>query len=429
MVFWLIVGAMTLVTILVLAQKMLRQGHTSSGAEPTGDRKQSSDMKVYRDQLKELERDVARGTLSSQEADRARVEISRRLLEADRIAQAKEAPVNAPATTNRVMMGVVAVIIAASAFGLYWQLGTPGYQDLGRAKRIALSQEMRESRPSQAEVEADMPAWPGPPPEAPADYLELIEGLRQSVAKRPDDPRGLDLLAQHEAALGNMIAARKAMGQLIEVKGETATADDFVRQADLMVNATGGFISPEAEAMLKAALEREPRHQLARYYTGLLFAQNGRPDMAFRLWRGLLEEGPETAIWWTSVRSQIGSLAAHAGEDYSPPEAPTRPSAPTAPSAMPGLSGPTAEDIEAAKDMDAEDRTAMIQSMIEQLSERLATEGGSPEEWARLISVLGVVGNTERATAIWGEAQSLFADYPDALATVRAAAEQAGVAK
>ena len=423
MAFWLIIGATTLATILVLARKMLRPRDISAPVDEVS--KLSSDMKVYRDQLSELDRDLARGTVSPQDADRARIEISRRLLEADKAAQAKATPEDAPEGVSRLVMAVSAATIACGAVGLYWLMGSPGYQDLGREKRIAMSQEMRDSRPSQTAAEADMPPWPGPPVEAPADYLELIQGLRDAVAKNPDDPRGLDLLAQHEAAIGNMVAARTAMGHLLEVKGQSATADDYVRQADLLVNAAGGFISPEAETMLKNALERDPRHQLARYYTGLMFAQNGRPDMGFRLWRGLLEEGPDTAIWWTSVRSQIGSLAAHAGVDYTPPDAPTRPAAP----AMPGLSGPSAEDVDAAQDMSEEDRRAMIQGMIEQLSDRLATEGGTPDEWARLISVLGVVGNTERATAIWGEAQTLFAAHPEALAKVRAAAKQAGVAQ
>ena len=38
--------------------------------------------------------------------------------------------------------------------------------------------------------------------------------------------------------------------------------------------------------------------------------------------------------------------------------------------------------------------------MVNQLSERLASEGGSPEEWARLIAALGVLGEGQRAIEI-----------------------------
>ncbi|MFE3835471.1 c-type cytochrome biogenesis protein CcmI, partial [Pseudogemmobacter sonorensis] len=42
------------------------------------------DLQVYRDQLREVERDLKRGTLAAAEAERLRTEIARRLLDADR---------------------------------------------------------------------------------------------------------------------------------------------------------------------------------------------------------------------------------------------------------------------------------------------------------------------------------------------------------
>ncbi len=73
-------------------------------------------------------------------------------------------------------------------------------------------------------------------------------------------------------------------------------------------------------------------------------------------------------------------------------------------------------------------RQAFIQSMVDQLQSRLATEGGSPEEWAQLINALGVLGNRDHAIEIYTEARSVFANMPDALAAVDAAAKNAGIA-
>ena len=70
----------------------------------------------------------------------------------------------------------------------------------------------------------------------------------------------------------------------------------------------------------------------------------------------------------------------------------------------------------------------MIRGMVEGLALRLAEDGGPPEDWARLIGALGVLGETARARAIWDEARQAFADSPQALAAIRAAAERAGVA-
>jgi cytochrome c-type biogenesis protein CcmH len=82
--------------------------------------------------------------------------------------------------------------------------------------------------------------------------------------------------------------------------------------------------------------------------------------------------------------------------------------------------------MQAAEAMSADDRQAMIQGMVEGLATRLATEGGPPEDWARLIAALGVLGQTERARAILSEARTVF---PDAAmrAPIEAAAAQAGL--
>jgi cytochrome c-type biogenesis protein CcmH len=84
--------------------------------------------------------------------------------------------------------------------------------------------------------------------------------------------------------------------------------------------------------------------------------------------------------------------------------------------------GPTAEQVEAAQAMAPEDQRAMIEGMVAGLAERLATEGGPPEDWARLIGAQIVLGRTEDAAAIAAEARTVFADLPEALALIDAAA-------
>ena len=183
-----------------------------------------------------------------------------------------------------------------------------------------------------------------------------------------------------------------------------------------MINASGGYVSTEAEAALRAALEREPREPTARFYLGMFYLQVDRPDAAFRLWRDLLEESTADAPWAEPIRAQIQEVAARAGERYSLPP-PDR------------ASGPSNADMLAAEDMDPDARQQMIRGMVAGLADRLATEGGSAEDWARLITAYGVLGETDNARRIWTEAQAVFAQYPNRLTTVRTAAENAGVAE
>jgi cytochrome c-type biogenesis protein CcmH len=85
---------------------------------------------------------------------------------------------------------------------------------------------------------------------------------------------------------------------------------------------------------------------------------------------------------------------------------------------MPERRGPSAADIAAASEMSAEDRAEMIRGMVNGLSDRLATDGGPPPDWARLITALGVLGETDRARAIAAEAREVFADDAGALAVI-----------
>jgi cytochrome c-type biogenesis protein CcmH len=245
-----------------------------------------------------------------------------------------------------------------------------------------------------------------------------MERLRETVAERPDDVQGHRLLARNEAALGNFAAARAAQERVVALLGDAVTAQDLADKADLMVMAAGGFVSPEAEAVLARALEREPGNGAARYYMGLLMVQTGRGDLAFRIWDELLRASRPTDPWVLPIRAQIRDLAEVAGlRDYALPEMSEAPAAP----------GPTAEQVEAAAEMTPEERMEMIRGMVEGLSDRLATEGGPPEDWARLIGALGVLGNTEQAAAIAEEAEQVFAGNDAALALIAEARLRAGV--
>ncbi|TRW95538.1 c-type cytochrome biogenesis protein CcmI [Paracoccus sp. M683] len=410
--FWVISAAMLVVVAAAILAPILRARATAQDLAPAA----AFDLQVYRDQLREVDRDLQRGVIAAEDADRLRREIGRKVLDADR--RMTEA---APAGRAGVAWAGAAVVLAAllgGALWLYQREGVPGMPDLPLAERIAAAEAAYRSRPSQAEAAAAAPAPQRG--EIDPDYAALIEELRAAVATTPDDPQGLALLALHESRLGNLDAAIAAQRNLIEVRGAAATVEDHTMLAGLMTEAAGGLITPEAEAELARALDLNPRYPQARYMLGLLQVQNGRPDRAFPLWRDLLAEGPPDAPWAAPIRATIQELAWLAGQpDYVPPEFTT--------TAMPALPGPDADALAAAEEMTPEERQQMIEGMVAQLESRMADQGGSPEEWARLISSHAMLGNTDHARNLWSEAQTRFASQPEALAIVRAGAEQGGL--
>lgn len=410
--FWFICAALAIGVAAAILAPVLRA--RTATAQPAA----AYDLDVYRDQLREVERDLERGVIGTDDAARLRAEIGRKVLDADR-RLGEAAPAARGGTA--IAAGLALLVLLAGSAALYLREGVPGARDLPIAERLAMAQRAYEGRPSQSQAEAEAPARTDLPAADP-DYAALVEELRAAVAKTPDDPQGQALLASSEMRLGNIRAAREAQQRLVDLRGDKASAEELMQLSALMMETAGGLITPEAEQVLARALRVDPRQPQSRYLLGLLQLQNGRPDRAFPIWRKLLEEGPEDAPWIAPIRGSIADLAWLAGQpDYAPP-------APAAGAAgMPALPGPDADAMAAAGDMSPEERQQMIGGMVERLEARLAGEGGSPEEWARLISSLAVLGRVDHAREVWDEARDRFAASPEALAPVRAAAEAAGL--
>lgn len=404
--FWMLAG---LLSLLIGAALVMAAWRARDESDPAA----AYDLQVYRDQLREVEKDLARGTLTEDEAERTRTEVARRVLEADRALRAGASTRHAGRPQRiAVLVGVAAVILGA--FGLYRALGAPGYPDLPIETRIALVEQARANRPSQIEAEADTPqtAHVDPDPRR----AELVAQLRDTMATHPDDPEGLRLLAFEEARIGNYVAARTTQQHLIEVLGDAATAQERLDLAEMMFLAAGGAISPEAEALLNAVLREDRTNGAARYYVGLMYAQQGRPDLGYPIWRNLLADSEPEAPWLVPIRQQIEIVAAMAGDNISVADLP-QPPLPD----RPDQRGPSPEDVDAAGAMTPEDRQAMIEAMVEGLSERLANDGGTPQEWARLISAYIVLGQPDRARPIYQEALTAFAGSEAALDLIREA--------
>lgn len=398
--FWIAAGGMSLAVAASLIATMFqrREAKASAGAY---------DLQVYRAQLAEVDRDVAASVLAAVDADRLRLEISRRILEADRLGRGQAVLPSIGALGLACF--AVAVVLAGAVWG-YMRLGAPGYPDIPLAGRLAAAETFRTSRPAQAMAEAETPQPAALQPDA--EMADLMVKLRRAVAARPQDVQGLALLVRNEAALGNLAAARDAQVALMAAKPVTL-GEDHALLAELMIRLAGGYVSPEAEAELIRTLELEPPNGTALYYSGLMFAQGDRADRAFAVWQDLLKTSAPDDPWVAPIRAQIADMAARAGEKY----------------VLADEVGPTPEQIDAAAEMTPEDRTAMIRTMVDGLSTRLASEGGPVEDWARLITSLGVLGNTDQAREIYAEAQGAFAGRNAEIATLKKAAVAAGLAE
>lgn len=388
-IFWAVAACLCVGVGSLLIRATLG-GHAAEGPRDVG---------IYRDQLAEVERDLARGILAPDEADRLRLEVSHRLLDADRRGTRAMG-----ASGSRLAAGVLIGAALAGAAAFYLRTGAPGYPDLPNGPRLAALDAARHDRPTQAEAEATAPATARP---ADPQFATLIEQLRAAVARNPDDLRGQQLLARNEAALGNFVQAAAAQRRALELQ-DGPRAEDVAHLAELMAYAAGGYVSPEGEAVVRRALTLDPRQPLALYLAGLMMAQGGRDDLAATYWQDALAMAPVDAPWRPAILRAMPQVAARAGIRWQPPA---------------DLPDPTQDDVRALSSLPEADRTRAIEGMVDSLAQRLETQGGSGAEWARLINAHAVLGQDAAARDAWMRAQRTLtgADLDAARAAAHAA--------
>ena len=216
----------------------------------------SKDLLIYKDQLVEVEKDLEKGVLSIAESEAAKIEVSRRILLADKRSKSERQKPNNSQKLNKSIAFIILTFILIGSFGTYAFLGNPNIPDMPLKSRLAKTQEIRSQRISQEEAELLIP---DEIIEAPDDYLALVSKLRDAMKERPNDMQGLRLLALHEFKLGNYRSARKAHLKIIDTLDENASAEDLIDFAEVMIVATNGYVSPEAELTLRRGLEMAKR--------------------------------------------------------------------------------------------------------------------------------------------------------------------------
>ena len=378
----------------------------------------ASEVSFYKAQLADVERDAARGIIDPQDAQQMHAEIARRILRLDGLHS--DAADAAPLKQHMISGLFLALALIGGSHLLYLHLGSASYPNLPQAERIERATQLLENRPSLAEYASSF----APQTQArqiSEDYSSLVAELRSAIADNPSDLKGLRLLARVEAGLQNYSAASDIQSRVLSQLGAQATADDYLDYAELLILSVGGYVAPEAEIALRAALKQDPKNGGVLYYIGLMFNQNDRPDIAFKLWRDLLLKSPQNAPWIDPIRSQIQEVAFYAGvNNFTLPEQlPTTAVTPVAPA----LSDDT---MASAAQLNPKERDNMVKGMVAKLSQRLQDTGGPAEDWARLISAYGVLGDDTAVQNTYQLAVTEFATDPAALALLQNALKSAG---
>jgi cytochrome c-type biogenesis protein CcmH len=366
MTFWLAAAGLTALAVAALVWPLL------GGLRETVARR-AYDRQVYRDQLDEVDRDLARGVLTPEQAEAARLEIQRRLLASQE--EAGEVPGERKAgdspksprdgfSSRVVLASIIAAVVAAGTLGLYLELGSPGMPGQPYAARGTAPENAARNEAALARI------------------ADLRETLKQ-------EPENLGAWIQ----LGDALRSLRRYGEAAEAYRQAlarglASPEVIADYGEMLVASNEGQVVPAAREAFDVVRKVNPRNFRARYYEGVALEQEGRRRAALDLWLEVAADSPADVPWRPVLENQIRRLAE--ALDVPVETIPAAPPAVSAPS-----DGPNAADIEAAGEMTPEERQAFVESMVSRLAERLEDNPDDAEGWLRLGRAYRVL-NRER---------------------------------
>ncbi|NOT71476.1 MAG: c-type cytochrome biogenesis protein CcmI [Hyphomicrobium sp.] len=440
MTLWVILTVLTALAAVAVAAPFLRR---------LDDRKTDAakDIDVYRDQLREVEREEKSGLIKAAESEEAKKEIARRLLAAERTA-ALAAKAQPSGDRSYAAIGVASAVAIGSTI-LYVNMGWPELPSQPASGRVAtMNPETASGAPRTAMPQPDIDT-PAPQSAASSDTAapgagtvdEMIERLAARLKENPNNPDGWRMLGWSYFSQERYGEAADAYAKAIE-QAPTIGALKTAR-GEALVRASGGTVTDEASALFDDALKQDAKDPRARFFAGMKKEQTGQKAAALDDWIALLKDAKADEPWVDDVRQRVATLAGELKVDIKD-RLPARPepnaakggilgkleaessAAAQAPGPATGK-GPSAADVKNAEAMSPQDRTAMIRGMVDGLQSRLEKSPRDADGWIKLIRSRKVLGDADAAKAALDKAVGVFSDAPAEKDKIIAAAKDLGV--
>lgn len=276
-VFWILATLMTIVAMAFVLVPLLR---ARSATAPT---RIEANLEVLRGNRREIEADVANGTLPAESRDEALAELVGRAAD-----DLDPPPPEAIAPTRRpwLVAAAAAIAVPALAVGVYLAVGTPSASDGAPLAAARAS-------PDDAQI------------------LAMVESLARKVQSRPDDAQGWALLARSMAALGRFQEAADAYQHLATLA--PADAQVFADYADALGMAQGRTLAGRPYELVKEALRLDPNHKKALALAGTAALDSGDFPTAIGHWERLATLLPPESTDRAQVQSILAEIRSRAG--------------------------------------------------------------------------------------------------------------------
>ena len=284
MTFWLLAAALAALALALLLPGLLRRRAAPAAAT------RAASLAILKEQLAQLDADLAAGTIDAAQHRAARAEIERRVLEeAGDTAAAPTGEARAPRTAI-----ALAIAVPALALALYAALGTPE----------ALAPEVASSTPGgvgRDEVEA---------------MVEQMAQRLEADAQEGADPMAWALLGRSFAALGRFDDATRAFARATALAPNDAQL--LADHADVLAMRQGGRTAGEPAALIERALAADPRHPKALALAGSAAYERQDYAAAAAYWRRARDQAPPDSPFASQLERSIADAETAAASSGTP---------------------------------------------------------------------------------------------------------------
>jgi cytochrome c-type biogenesis protein CcmH len=242
--------------------------------------RQAANVSIYRDQLRELEADLAAGTLAQADYERSRAEVEARLLQDVR---GPDATVPLERRSTRGTALALGAAIPVVALAVYLMVGNPA----------TLSRQIDHG--------------------ATVQQLEnMVERLAARMRENPDDVQGWQLLGRSYAALGRFKESADAYAQAaLRAPRDAQLLVDF---ADALAMARGQRLEGEPEKLVQRALEIDPQNPKGLALAGTAAFERKDFAKAAEYWERMLPLVPADSEDARVIRQNVAEASSLAGQ-------------------------------------------------------------------------------------------------------------------
>jgi cytochrome c-type biogenesis protein CcmH len=274
-VFWLMAALMIALVLAFLLPPLLRSH--AGAASPVS--RAASNLAVFRDQLAELDADLAAGTIGREQWEVARADLQRGLLQ-----DVAGPAAGAPAAVRRSWIAVSTVAVAVPLLSVMIYLSVGNLNGLEPAKQQASAQ--------------------GAPHELTREQMEImLTRLAQRMEANPNDGGGWVMLARSYSTIGRWpeAAAAYAKAEALFPQDAQLLAD----YADTLAMAQGQSLLGKPEALVQRALKADANNLKALALAGTVAFEKGDYAKAIEYWQRMLPQLPPDSEMGNSVRASI----------------------------------------------------------------------------------------------------------------------------